>query len=267
MMFIAALIVAKLLYFDFGNLGYREQDATNNLQSSVFLANIVAMKNAILKLAFTNVFFGLFCQLTVIAIICTAFAKETKEHISPILPVIAVINLITFFVIMYLVPIDMKFLRYVAPLFPIFALGYISMGDLGIPKLVLPATAVTLLVLSLIQFNGKRSIVEHLDDAYISVLFKDIKDTNAPIFIKGEMTWKHAYLIPFLNDDSKIIFISNFSEIPERYAEKMPCVYVNEIEGDFENSIDVDLESYTEKLYVQRLTPVHYHNIHMINHK
>ena len=81
------------------------------------------------------------------------------------------------------------------------------------------------------------------------------------------MTWKHAYLIPFLNDDSKIIFISNFSEIPERYAEKMPCVYVNEIEGDFENSIDVDLESYTEKLYVQRLTPVHYHNIHMINHK
>ncbi|SEW19136.1 hypothetical protein SAMN04487850_2025 [Prevotella aff. ruminicola Tc2-24] len=267
MMFIAALIVAKLLYFDFGNLGYREQDATNNLQSSVFLANIVAMKNAILKLTFTNVFFGLFCQLTVIAIICTAFAKETKEHISPILPVIAVINLITFFVIMYLVPIDMKFLRYVAPLFPIFALGYISMGDLGIPKLVLPATAVTLLVLSLIQFNGKRSIVEHLDDAYISVLFKDIKDTNAPIFIKGEMTWKHAYLIPFLNDDSKIIFISNFSEIPERYAEKMPCVYVNEIEGDFENSIDVDLESYTEKLYVQRLTPVHYHNIHMINHK
>ena len=266
MMFIASLIVAKLLYFDFGNLGYREQDATNNLQSSVFPANIVAMKNAILELVFTNVFFGLFCQLTVIAIICTAIAKEAKTHISPILPAIAVINLIAFFVIMYLVPIDMKFLRYVAPLFPIFALGYISMGNLGIPRFVLPATAVTLLILSLIQFNGKRSIVEHLDDAYISVRFKDLKDTNAPIFIRGEMTWKHAYLIPFLNDDSKIIFISDFSEIMEKYANKIPCIYIYQLEGaygDLEDEEQPFLEE-NKDLLIQRLSPIYYHNIYMM---
>ena len=266
MMFIASLIVAKLLYFDFGNLGYREQDATNNLQSSVFPANIVAMKNAILELVFTNVFFGLFCQLTVIAIICTAIAKEAKTHISPILPAIAVINLIAFFVIMYLVPIDMKFLRYVAPLFSIFALGYISMGHWGIPRFVLPATAVTLLILSLIQFNGKRSIVEHLDDAYISVRFKDLKDTNAPIFIRGEMTWKHAYLIPFLNDDSKIIFISDFSEIMEKYANKIPCIYIYQLEGaygDLEDEEQPFLEE-NKDLLIQRLSPIYYHNIYMM---
>ncbi len=265
-MFIAALIVAKLLYFDFGNLGYREQDATANLQVSVILENIVAIKEALLKLVFTNVYFGLFCQITVIATICTVFVKEAKAHCSLILPVIAAINLIAFFVIMYMVPVDMKFLRYVAPLFPLFSLCFINMGIWGIHKLAFPALAALLLILSLIQFNGKRSIVEHLDDAYISILFKDLKkNSDVPIFVRGELTWKHAYLIPFLNDESTVIFISNFSEITGKYAEKIPCIYVNEIEGDFDNPDEEYFKYNAEELSIEPLTPVHYHNVYMVH--
>lgn len=264
-MFIAALIVAKLLYFDFGNLGYREQDATANLQVSVILENIVAIKEALLKLVFTNVYFGLFCQITVIATICSVFVKEAKAHCSLILPVIAAINLIAFFVIMYMVPVDMKFLRYVAPLFPLFSLCFINMGIWGIHKLAFPALAVLLLILSLIQFNGKRSIVEHLDDAYISFLFKDLKNSDVPIFVRGETTWKHAYLIPFLNDKSTVIFISDFSKITGKYSEKIPCIYINEIGDDFGSTNEEYFIYNSEELYIQPLTPIHYHSVYLVN--
>ena len=257
MMFIAALIVAKLLYFDFGNLGYREQDATHNLQFSVFLANIIAMKNAILKLFFSNIFFGLFCLLTVIATICTAFVKKAKAHIYPILPAIAVINLIVFFVIMYLIPVDMKFLRYVAPIFPIFALSYISIGNRRIPKFVLPTIAALLLIFSLIQFNGKRSIVEHLDDSYIH-LYRELQNTDSPIFLRGNTMWKFACVIPYLNDDSKIIFVSNFSEIPEKYTDKMPCIYIDQQGNDFGYYFE------DKNLFIQRLNSIMYHDIYRI---
>jgi hypothetical protein len=128
---------------------------------------------------------------------------------------------------MYFAPIEMKTLRYVAPLFPIFALFFVDLNNQRIPKIVIPVVAVFLLALSLIQFNGTNSVVEHLDDLNISS-YKDIKGSKYPLFIRGKDNYKYACLIPYLCDESKVIFISDFSEIQQKYANSIPCLFINQ---------------------------------------
>ncbi len=223
LLFVISLIVAKILYFDFGNLDYRGEQAASNLQVSNLQANIDATIIGILKIIFKNVFFGLFCVLVLVL----SFSKKVVSNKPYLLSAVVIINIISFCIIMYFAPIEMKTLRYVAPLFPIFALFFVDLNNQRIPKIVIPVVAVFLLALSLIQFNGTNSVVEHLDDLNISS-YKDIKGSKYPLFIRGKDNYKYACLIPYLCDESKVIFISDFSEIQQKYANSIPCLFINQ---------------------------------------
>ena len=71
--------------------------------------------------------------------------------------------------------------------------------------------------------------------------------------------WKYACVIPYLNDDSKVIFISDFSEIPQKYADKIPCIYINQHENDLDYYVE------EKNLFIQRLNSILYHDIYKVN--
>lgn len=65
-MFIGALVFAKILYFDFGNIDYRGAEAASNLSFSNIITNLISVKNGIKNIIKINFFFNLFCSISFI---------------------------------------------------------------------------------------------------------------------------------------------------------------------------------------------------------
>lgn len=121
-------------------------------------------------------------------------------------------------------------------------------------------TISVLLILSLIPTKNKQSVVEHLDDVNI-IQYKEIQQTDLPIFIRGNIPWRYSCLIPYLNDESRIIFIKDYSEIINNYFEMIPCIYLNQTD---------DSEQYhyvSETFNLRKLESVSYHDVYLINLK
>ena len=259
LMFIFGIVVAKILYFDYGNMDYRGAEAFSKLEGSAFVANLLAVKNGIVKILSENVFFCIFCVFVFLQNILI-FANSIKNKNNFSLCCILAINLIAFFAIFYFAPIDLKTLRYVAPLFPIFALTFVNFKQNLEANIIISSTVALILVLSLIQFNGKKSVVEHLDDVKIEN-YKEIKENNLPIFVRGSLKGAGLYatLIPYFNDQSKIIFIANFEKIEEKYLEYLPCLFINQID---EPNKKVEIES--EKFGAKKINSIISHDIYLL---
>ncbi len=256
LMFVSSLLLSKVLYFKFGSMGYRADEAASNLDPSQIKANLIAVKNGIIGIASKNIFFEIYCVLVLFAVLYQAVYKLKDKGENTLLPVVA-INFLSVVLIMYFVPIGMKTLRYAAPLFPIFALNFICGRNKKNLEKIAASSISLVLILSLVQFSGKKSIVEHLDDAGIE-RYKEIYETSLPIFIRGESKWRYSDLIPYLNDESRIIFVSDFEMIREKYPEKFPCIFINQTdESDF-------YFFHHGELSVQKLNSVGYHDVYLV---
>lgn len=250
-MFIFALLLAKILYFDFGDISYRGEEAKSNLGTSNILPNFKAMIFGIFAMLKKNLFFAVYC-VTAVAATIYGFIFNLKKRNFASSAVLAV-SFLSFFVILYFAPIDMKNFRYVAPLFPLYALCFICVSDRKVINEIVGAFSSALLILALIPFGGKKSVVDHIDDSVIAN-YKEIQETKLPVFIHGESTWKFSSLIPYLSDENKIIFISDVSEIRENYKDKIPCIFIKQ---DDESGERFRYEDFG----LQKMQSVSYHEV------
>lgn len=256
LMFIGSLVLAKLLYFDFGNMDYRGKEASENLDLSNVINNLKAVRRGIFDILNKNIFFMFYCLTFVfLNIFLSIRTKNNKE--TRIISIVLVINLISLVTIFYFAPIDMKYLRYVAPIFPIFALSFIKIFKNKKLNLFFSSTILFILFFTLIPWNNK-SALEHIDDSEIEN-YKEIKETKLPIFVEGKIVYQYGCLIPYLNDNSRVIFISDYSEIKEKYSHCIPCIFIAQVENDEEYNFNSD------ELNVSKLCSIKYHKVYKIN--
>lgn len=255
-MFIGGLIVAKLLYFDFGDISYRGAEAASNLSIQNIISNLIAVKVGIVKIITKNLFLELYCIASLLACFWMII-KNIKKRDSFIPTVIIAINFLALFSILYFAPIDMKTQRYIAPLFPIFALCFVNLFNQKYLNLLLSSIIVLCLMFSLIRFNEKKSVVENLDNASIEK-YDVIQNSELPIFVRGSSNWRYSCLIPYLNDENKVIFIEDYNELENKYTNFAPLIFINQAD---------DSEKYTfiiEKLKATKLESIGYHDVYLI---
>ncbi len=249
-MFISSVLVAKVLYFGFGNLG---ADAPNILMSNIKTKRIVSKEIGFIKNVVSNSkFFLFYCVIIVITTIIN-FCVTIKQKKFEILSIIPIVNLVTFFAIAYLAPV--QYPRYVAPLFSAFSVCFVFNTKNKWENSLMVLVVSLILVFSLFSFNGKYPI-EHIDDADIS-LFKEIQETKLPIIVRTNNFSFCAEFIPYLNDNSKIIFISDFLEL-YKYQSYLPFVFIN---------LKVNQSAFDEAgdFSIKKLTPLQYHDVYLID--
>lgn len=255
-LFIGGLIVAKLLYFDFGNISYRGAEAVSKLSFSNILINIFAVKDGLLEIFTKNIFWGVYCAVSLILCVFI-FIRSLKNRELFILSTIVTINLISLLVIMYFAPLNMKYLRYIAPLFPIFSLCFVNLFNQKYLKNLVPAVISLVIIFSLIQFKGDKSVVEHLDDSDIEK-YSEIQKTDLVIFVRGSSNWRYSCLIPYLDDESRVIFVENYSDLENNYIDNIPCIFINQIDGSANYDFTV------KNLCRKQLQSVLYHDVYLI---
>ncbi|MBO4738872.1 MAG: hypothetical protein J5606_04845 [Bacteroidales bacterium] len=259
LMFVFSLIFAKLLYFSFGSISDRHEEAAANLALSNIMVNIKAVGIGIVTRIIKNIFFGIYLLCIVFATILT-IVQSKKQIGSFSLAFVAGLNILSVFVILYFAPIDMKLLRYIAPLFPIFALNFIFLTKRNVYNYSLLAVVSFILAFSLVVFQGSDSVVEHIDDVRIAS-YKEIQTTRYPLFIRGNLAWKYATLIPYLSDDCRVIFVSDFSEIYDKYTDKIPCIFINQEDETEQFYFD------TKNGFIQQIKSIPYHDIYLIQNR
>ena len=254
-MFIASLVLAKILYFNYGNMDYRGSGALLNLAPSNIKLNLIAMKDGLRTSVLKNFFFVSYCALACLAGIWTV-AVNARRRENAALSMLLGLLFAGMFAFFFFAPIDMKELRYIAPLFFCLSLCFVNAAGAKIPKAVLPGFASLLLLLSLVPSDGEKYVVEHLDDSHIDV-YNCLKDSSLTVFIRGRGKWQYSCLVPYLSDDSKVVFIEDFSEIQEKYSRDLPCLFVNQ-----HDTIDYGFES--GELCVQKLSEPIFHDVYLV---
>ncbi|MBO7484674.1 MAG: hypothetical protein J6T84_01265 [Spirochaetaceae bacterium] len=248
-MFILAIIIAKILYFKFGNIG---EDAPNSVISTVKTNILLTEINSIKSVISGNICFEMYFALILISAVLILLFNRKNFELNII--AVVIVNLTAFLAIIYFAP--MKILRYVAPLFTVFSVFFI-LSKRKYVNYILISLASLILIVSVVPYKGNQS-VEHLDDANIAVL-KDIQETELPIFVRSSITCFCADFIPYLSDNSKIIFISDFSDIQKNYEEDIPCIFVNQIFG--KKVFDYD----TETVFLKKQNSYLYHDVYLID--
>lgn len=252
-MLVAGLLGAKLLYLDFGNMTGRGNESFSKLEFSNIIPNLLETKDGIINIIFLYSFiYFAFAFIETIFTLVNAIKNKKDFALSCIL----VIAFICFFAFLYFAPY--KIVRYIAPLFPLFVLSFVALNNYRQQKIIVSLIAVFFLVSSyLLHFDGMGAKIEHIDDSTIAN-YKEIQETKLPIFVRGRSGGQYAYLVPYLADDNKVIFIDDFSEINENYSQKIPCMFINQ----HDESDKYDFA--TENLLVKQVTGVHNHDVYLI---
>lgn len=256
LMFIGGLIVAKLLYFDFGDISYRGAEAASNLSISNIISNLTAVKDGMKKIITKNLFFELYCFASLFACLWMNI-KSIKNRNLFIPSVIITINFFALFLIMYFAPVDMKKQRYIAPLFPVFALCFVNVFNKKFLNLLLSSIVTITLILSLIQIDGNKFAVDNLDNASIEK-YTEIQKSGLPIFVRGSSNWRYSCLIPYFTDENKVIFIEDYVELENKYPDLTPYIYINQTDESEKYAFTA------EKLKVKKLESIGYHDVYII---
>lgn len=254
-MFVTSLVTAKLLYLNFGNVGERGAQAGAMLSLANIYGNIIATKNGFQSILFKNVFFAAYIIFFIVSSILTFLAchKKTTWPLSAII----FINILSVILFMYFVPLDLKTLRYTAPLYSIFSLSFLASPIKCKEKytLAMEILVVCFLFLSIFPFNKRKSVVEHLDDSNIEN-YKPLQENELPVFIQGDFMWKYSCLIPYLKDNNKIIFIKHYEELLTKYSDQLPCIFI------LQNN---DSGFLTPKsVLMNKLTSIPYHDVYLL---
>ncbi|MDY4210356.1 MAG: hypothetical protein SOX64_02940 [Treponema sp.] len=251
-MFVLALLLAKILYFKFGDMGYRAEEGFSNLKFSAIKANFLAIAEGISRILAKNIFFEIYCILicciTVLWILLSIKNKQNK-----VLILVLCIEIVSVFAIMYFAPIDMKTLRYIAPLFPLFSLVIIPACKKWI-NFIVGGILSLLLVFALIP-NKKSDVVEHLDDSHIES-YNVLQENERQIFVRGESTWRYSTLIPYIPDSAKVVFISELDDIKSNYNMDS-FVFVNQKDDSERGELNY------EALTLQKIGSFLYHDVYL----
>ncbi|MGN0739599.1 MAG: hypothetical protein ACI4LX_05450 [Treponema sp.] len=259
-MLFCSLIVAKLLYLSFGDgiSGYRGQEAFSNFGLANLSANFFSVINGFYGMILSkNIFFALYFILIVLFLVL--FLLSSKRNVKNfLLSIILSVAFVSLFLILWCAP--GKTLRYIAPIFPIFSLAFVGFFKREFLNYTFSVLASFFLCVSLINLNGKPSVVEHIDDAGFDRI-KKVVNTELPIFIEGKARWKYGEIIPYLNDDNRIFLISDISEIQEKHSDEIPCIFISERELHTNGDLNFD------DFYIQEKGLFSYYDFCVLNSK
>mgnify|MGYP001673513257 CR=1 FL=1 len=200
-MFISSLIFAKLLYFGFGEgvLEYRGQEALSNIQTGLFVNFSQTMKHLLVIFHKNNFFLFLILSCFIVALFVLIIKNIASKRLSNIL-LLTFAAVFSYIVTLFFAPIDMKLLRYVAPLLPLCSVLFIADTKRKYETAVLFAVC-CLSVLSILPISMNSDSFEHIDDSNIDSILS-VKEPDIPVVIKGDTTlWQLASFIPYIPDD------------------------------------------------------------------
>ncbi|MDD5929181.1 MAG: hypothetical protein PUC37_05180 [Spirochaetales bacterium] len=247
-MFIAALILDKILYFSFGKglLEDRGTEALGKLGGSQFMNNLSltlgGLKNIIIK---NNIFILCFIILSFIFFLISSFKNLKSENYKFSKYVVLICAIVSIFISLWFAPY--KEARYIAPYFSVLILAYIS--TLKLEKIYMPIISLFLIITYIP--NKSQTLIEHLDDSnisqfdslYSSDYISKIKNSNQTFIIQNAINWRLGSILPYLKNNSKIIFTDNASDILETIKNK-PVIYMYQNSNE-KNSVhieDLDIE-------------------------
>lgn len=247
-MFIASLILAKIIYFSFGRglLEDRGTEALGKLGGSQLINNLSLTLSGLKNITFkNNIFILCFIILSFIFFLISSFKNLKSEKYKFSKYVVLICTIVSIFISLWFAPY--KEARYIAPYFSVLILAYIS--RLKLEKIYLPIISLFLIITYIP--NKSQTLIEHLDDSNISqfdslyssdYISKD-KNSNQTFIIQNAINWRLGSVLPYLKNNSKIIFTDNASDILETIKNK-PVIYMyqNSNEKKSVHIEDLDIE-------------------------
>ena len=149
---------------------------------------------------------GCFIAALFVSIIKNIAAKKLSNTL--LLTFAAVFSYI---ITLFFAPVDMKLLRYVAPLLPLCSVLFIVDTKRKYKTAVLFAVC-CLSVLSILPISMNFASFEHIDDSNIDSILS-VKNPDIPVIIKGDTVWQLASFIPYIPDDQTCYMVGQFSDI------------------------------------------------------
>lgn len=223
-MFIASLILAKIIYLSFGQglMEDRGTEALGKMEGGQLFYNLKITLKGLWDCIFIH---NIFLMIFVIAAL-TVFLQKSK---SPILLIVAGCLFGAIFLTLWFAPYKTE--RYISPYFAALVILFIRDFKSKKIEMILHSSLCVLLLLSLIPIKSKQTVT-HIDDASIAQ-YSEINDLNKTIYIQNAINWKLGMLIPYLKDDAKVVFIDNAVEILEALKENdVLYLYQNSNEKD-----------------------------------
>lgn len=131
---------------------------------------------------------------------------------------------------LFFAPIDMKDLRYVASVYPLFSVLFlfksVDKWSIGVPVFVLILSILSVLPLSI------NNSIEHIDDIHVDEIYS-VKDSDIPIVVRGDVMWTLGCFIPYLGDDQVCYVVKNFVDISDLNLNKFWYYAQDGIDIDF----------------------------------
>ena len=224
-MFICSLVVAKILYFGFGEGLFTDRgtEAFSKLSFEFFIKNA---KGTIGYFGgnFKSISFSVAFIVSAFLFVFYARKNKSLEYITITSAIVLTIFLVTLFS-------PYKTLRYIAPFAAVLAVICAKDTRNFIINYTLPSAVALFVCVSVFPAFRNPARVEHVDDTKIA-RYKEIQESEFPIFVRGLSVWKYGCLIPYLSDESTVIFVDDFSEIEEKYPDKIPCLFIDEGEAN-----------------------------------
>lgn len=273
-MFVLSIVFARILFFGYGLglIGGQGITAISKFSPSVpallknLSSSILGLTTAFVR---KNVFlavFSLLC-LILIALHIYYFTKNKNKTESFVCKFNLLCCVILFcFVTLYFAP--WKNLRYIVPVFPLFSLLFVSSKK---EKLISVAAVFACLCLFISvlpiwkqEIERQRfsliTLIEHIDDHCFDEI-DCVKDESIPLIIKytdTKIKWKMGTIIPYVQDDQKVFFIDEMSEldaIKDDYGKVWLCI-----------DRTIDIESFSEiKFNIVCYNDLHYYREFLID--
>ena len=213
------VVFAQALYLKFlnGFGSYRATETTRTLSGNVGgnLKNSVITAGTLIHKHFFTYPVIIICALCLLYVLLRRQKLLIPKHSLYIFIAAAVYFLVTLIIAPY------KVLRYGMPVFPFFViLPVIIINSIGEKARKIYLAAVILLALSFlpgaVNQNKPENLFRHKPDDYIFAREKDI-----PVYVYMRYyaewdymdLWKYANLIPYLNDEQKYYFITNYQDL------------------------------------------------------
>lgn len=238
-MFIASLVLAKIIYFSFGKGLFEDRgtEALGKLSGSQIMNNLAitfnGLKNIIIK---NNIFLLIFILSSFTFFIISSIINLKKEKYKFTRFTVLFCSFAAIIISLWFAPY--KELRYIAPYFPVLILAYYA--SVKTEKLFMPLICLVM-ILSYVP-NKSQTLIEHLDDSNISQ-FDSLNSSEETFVIQNATNWRLGSVLPYLKNNSKIIFTDNASDILETIKNK-PVIYMyqNSNEKKSVHIEDLDIE-------------------------
>jgi hypothetical protein len=205
-----SILIAELLYFSYlsafmGAAGVRAMD---NMEGGVFLQNLCASFQAILRLYNRELFYGAVIILSLLIVINLLWRRKkifpiTINTINKPLLVLIALSFIWTSLVMVLAPFKTT-VRYIVPVFPLIALIIpLLISKLRGEILILTAIAYTVIYL-FVALLPKRVDYLHPNIVKDSVF---TQHPHVPVLIQSGNYWRYGTIVPYFVDEQYYGFV------------------------------------------------------------